>query len=457
MSLINQVLNDLEKRGASTNIGEATVRVVPLRRNHGALWLFVAAVSVPVLTATAWLKWGEELAFDMPSFSLATAPASVVAQPASRPEVTILASAEVAASAPGVNHKLDAIPQSATLVTKPLLILAPVISAVTPSPVTGAGLPQPVTITGSNYASDAIVVLRTPKGKVSKNLKIVKRDMSQIVVSANFRNNAGVWSVEVLNASGHSSEQLSSGQFSFTVLPVPAEASPQAQDKVALTVPKAAQSVVKPAPAATKSVLLPEGKVSKQQTHVTLQQQAESEFRNAYALMQQGQVTAAISGYEAALKLDAGHLAARQTLVRLLLDNKRNTDAERVLQEGLEFDAKQHGLAMLLARMQVGRNELAQALDTMQKSLPYAEKQADYQAFVAALLQRQNRHQEAIDYFQNAVKLNPQSGVWLMGLGISLRAEQRNDEARDVFKRALETRTLSAELQSFVKKQLQEL
>jgi len=72
-------------------------------------------------------------------------------------------------------------------------------------------------------------------------------------------------------------------------------------------------------------------------------------------------------------------------------------------------------------------------------------------------LQRQNKHKEAINYFQNAVQLSPQSGVWQMGLAISLRAEQRNAEARDAFTRALETRTLSAELQSFVAKQLKEL
>jgi MSHA biogenesis protein MshN len=205
-----------------------------------------------------------------------------------------------------------------------------------------------------------------------------------------------------------------------------------------------------------KNELLDEG-IHKQPTQMSAQQQAENEFHRAHELMRQGRNSEALVGFEAALKFDTSHEQARQTLVSLLLELKRNNDAERVLQEGVQNNPQQTVFALLLARMQVGRNELPQALQTMEKSLPYAAKQADYLAFMAALLQRQNRHAEAINYFQNALKLNPQSGVWLMGLGISLRAEQRNSEAREAYNRALEVHNLSDELQAFVTQQLKEL
>lgn len=281
----------------------------------------------------------------------------------------------------------------------------------------------------------------------------MKQNSAQIVISANFGTSAGLWSVEVVNSSGHTS-----GHFAFAVQAAPVVASAPTQDKPALAAIASMPVAAKPVPAEVPAAVLPPaGGVSKQPTQISLQQQAENEFRKAYALMQQGQTNAAISGYEAAIKLDAGHNVARQTLVRLLLENKRNAEAERLLQEGLQHDPKQSSMAMLLARMQVGRNELDNALDTMKKSLPYAEKQADYQAFVAALLQRKNRHKEAITHFEHALQLNAKSGVWLMGLGISLRAEQRTDDARNAFNRALETNSLGAELQSFVKQQLKEL
>lgn len=173
--------------------------------------------------------------------------------------------------------------------------------------------------------------------------------------------------------------------------------------------------------------------------------------------MQQGRVDDAIAGYEAALRLDAAHHAARQALVALLLEAKRNADAERLLQEGLKDRQDQIGFAMLLARLQVERGAIEQAISTLERSLPYAGNQADYQAFIAALLQRQGRHKEAVSHYQLALQLVPNNGVWLMGCGISLQGLQRNAEAKDAYKRALDTQTLSPELQKFVQQKLKEL
>lgn len=191
--------------------------------------------------------------------------------------------------------------------------------------------------------------------------------------------------------------------------------------------------------------------------HISPAQQADAEFRKAAALMQQGRVADAITGYEAALHLDAGHDAARQALVALLLEGKRVADAERILQEGLQNNPEHTGFAMLLARFQVERDALDQAVVTLERSLPYAEKQADYQAFFAALLQRQSRHKEAAAHYQVALQLAPNKGIWLMGYGISLQAMQRNDDARESFNRALDSKTLSPELQAFVQKKLKGL
>jgi MSHA biogenesis protein MshN len=200
-----------------------------------------------------------------------------------------------------------------------------------------------------------------------------------------------------------------------------------------------------------------EGGVDKKVKPLSLQQQADNQFRKANGLMQQGRSEEALAGYEAALQLDAGHDAARQALVVLLLQNKRNADAERALQDGLKHNIKHSGFAMLLARIQVDRDAAWSALLTLQKTLPYAESNADYQAFVAALLQRLNRHKEAVIHYQTAVQLSPNSGVWWMGLGISQQALQRNEEARAAFKRALESHTLNADLQSYVSQQLKAL
>ncbi|HEU0282675.1 MAG TPA: tetratricopeptide repeat protein, partial [Gallionella sp.] len=170
-----------------------------------------------------------------------------------------------------------------------------------------------------------------------------------------------------------------------------------------------------------------------------------------------GHIADAIAGYEAVLRLDAGHDAARQALVALLLESKRGADAGRVLQDGLKIKPEHTGFAMLLARLQVEHGAVEQAMATLEKSLPYADSQADYHAFFAALLQRQNRHKEAIVHYQIALQPAPDNGVWLMGYGISLQAVQRTDDARDAFRHALESKTLNMELQAFVQQKLNSL
>jgi MSHA biogenesis protein MshN len=227
--------------------------------------------------------------------------------------------------------------------------------------------------------------------------------------------------------------------------------NPQVTDK-----PAKAAAKIKPATSNAKAVVpTPEDALPMKQ--VSTAQQADAEFRKAAALMQQGRIADALTGYEAALRLDASHDAARQALVALLLEGKRGTEAERVLQERLNSKPDHTGFTMMLARLQVERGAVAEATATLEKALPYANSQADYQAFLAALLQRQNRNDEAIAHYQIALQLAPNNGIWLMGYGISLQAMQRNADAKVAFQRALDTQTLSPDLRAFVQQKLKGL
>lgn len=385
MSLINQVLSDLEKRGANARPDGTSIRVVPVQRNRPkAVWLMVAVLTLVFVVAGRW--WGS-----------------------SEPKTTVHTDVNFAPALAG--SKLPAFG----------------------TPLAGVSMVQ--------ASAKPVAVLQAESHPVAVAVQEVAQEDS--------RQKDGE------EAAG-SAMRLS---FELSTVPMPsnlrakpvAAATGQGSGKAA---PPAHTTESKVPVAAPVSNVVPAGRVDKQIKQVSVQQQADNEFRRASGLMQQGRVNEALAGYEAALQLDAGHDAARQAMVGLLLENKRNADAERVLQDGLKHNPKHSGFAMLLARLQVERNELALALETLQKALPYADQQPDYQAFVAALLQRQGRHKEAITHYQIALQLSPNSGVWLMGLGISLQAVQRNEEARDAFKRAIESRTLSAELQAFVKQQI---
>jgi MSHA biogenesis protein MshN len=182
----------------------------------------------------------------------------------------------------------------------------------------------------------------------------------------------------------------------------------------------------------------------------TAAERADSEFRKATGLLNQGRVAEAIDGFKSTLQQDARHAAARQALVGLLLENRRIDEAQQVLQEGLSLNPDRSAYAMLLARIQVERGDLQGAHDMLSKHAGSAAGDADYHAFDAALLERLGRHNEAVTSYQAALRLAPRAGLWWMGMGISLQAENRGAEALDAFRRAKSAGGLSPDLLAFV-------
>lgn len=367
MSLINQVLNDLEKRGANALADEPAIRAVsvPQERHSPLLPLLAGLAALAAAVAAGWW-WG---AHDRPA---APAPSLPRAQPQRAPPPLQAGSAVQPASAPQISVPASAVPSSAPVAAQLSFELNTI-----PLPSTARAKP----------AADADRPAHKPARRETDDRK-------------------------------------------------PAVAA---------------------APAVPASAVAQTNDAGRQLKQVSVKQQADNEFRKANGLLQQGRTPEAIAGYEAALRLNPDHDEARQALVAVLLDEKRNADAERVLQENLAQHPDRAGFAMMLARMQVERNALPQALETLQKTLPYAGDQPEYQAFIAAVQQRLGQHQDAVVHYQAALRSSPDSGVWLMGMGISLQALHRNQEARDAFKHAVESHTLNAQLQAFVLQRLKEL
>ncbi len=395
MSVINQVLNQLEQRGENTAPEQTMVRAVPHAKRKSALPLLI----VGLMLAIGIAGW-QRMQVRKPVLSLSKRP---VPNSAEGPKVVAVNTAQhqpvVAALVP-----VSAVPVAATATASAdKIVLAEALPPASRLSFELGSVPLPSTLhQGSEQAAS------TGSGQASR--EIINRSAAR----------AGALAQPVRESAKLQPTQIAPSSTSA---------------KVAVD---------------TSSGVLPMKRVSPAQ-------QADAEFGKAVVSMQQGRIADAVAGYEAALRLDAGHDAARQALVALLLESKRGADTEQVLQDGLKVKPEHTGFAMLLARLQVERGAVELAAATLEKSLSYADQQADYQAFFAALLQRLNRHKEAISHYQVALQLAPNNGVWLMGYGISLQAVQRNDDAKDAYRRALESKTLNPELGAFVQQKLKGL
>lgn len=398
MSLINQVLQDLETRGVSPSQADpiaSQIRVVPRRASIQPLWLFGAAL---VLAAAAFVSWA---ALRDQSSGSGITPAS--------PIPLAYSPAEVRA------------PAAAVEVAKP--------EAASPgSEIIG------------KEGQDEAGAMRLPAARLSHELSSAPAP-------------APAANPEPQETNPKPLSQPAKSAASAEISKPQGKPSPEAP-KLTAVAPSSAPS---PHTGAGDAAPQSEPSISKQIKQVTPRERAENEFRAAVSLMQQGRVAEALDGFAAALQFDETHDAARHAMTGLLLEQKRVSDAERLLQEGLKANPRQHRYAMTLARIQVEKGETQAALETLQKSFPYAENNADYQAFMAALWQRLSRHKDAVEHYQAAVRLSPQSGVWLMGLGISLQAEERLAEAQEAFKRAQGSNTLGPDLRVFVDERLKQI
>lgn len=212
----------------------------------------------------------------------------------------------------------------------------------------------------------------------------------------------------------------------------------------------AAPTAPQPSPAKTSAP----GSVDKTPVAKTVRERAEADYRRAVVLVNGARIQEATDLLLDVLHRDGGHVASRQLLVRLLIEQRRNDEAMAFLAEGLIAQPGQIAWAMTLARLQVDRGDLAAAARTLQSSQSFAAGNADYQGFSGHVQHRLGQPKEAIAYYQAAARIAPSDGRWWLGLGLALEADHRTADAREAFLRARASGSLNADLLAIVDQKL---
>lgn len=413
MSLINQMLQDLEKRRASAAERGAVpnqVRVLPsTEKTRLGAWIVMGGIALTALAGWQYWLTQQRVAMSSPSPPAQAQGAESVAAPG----VKYLA--EGPATLLALDLAVLPVPKAVLAARPPVAPLAgaaPSTAASAEAPVADPKLKPPL-------AMAAVIGTEAPAAPVASAARIVPPAGDAKAASA-----SGVSNVSNIAPVP-------------PVAPKPRSADAGGEPRVQL--------------AATGA------QIDKRMQTLTPAQMAENEYREAANFLGQGRLVEAQDSFRQALQHNPLHAGARQGLFGLLVDAKRTTEAEQLLKDGLKLNANQPGLAMALARLQLDRADANAAIETLQASAASAQNSPDYLAFFAGLLQRQSRHREAVEQYLAALRLAPNSGVWLMGLGISLQALGRNTDAQDAFRRARASNTLNPDLQAFVDQRLRQL
>lgn len=428
MSVINQMLLDLERRRASgdeRNRIPDHVRALPGENtgtNHRRVSVIIgAAVALAALLAVAGWLWFSPAAF------LQSAPAPVSPAPVANAPALAVATAPPAAAP-------EAPPQSAS---------APDAGSRPQAPSQAESLPQAESKPQTKPLPQAQAPAQPEAAHIAMRMSF---ELSKIPdQDAAPRSSSGV--------------SLKSVVARAPAVPATSAADTAPRTRPAVEPQRAAKPVVekaapdaKPAVSASTKAAAPasgNAGINKQVREGTPRQRADAEYARGVAALHQGHGSEARAAFEAALQIDPAHHVARQALTGALLEVREFGAAMNLLQEGLELAPAQPGFAMMLARLQVERGQLDAGVRTLARSAEFAEGNADYAAFFAGLLQRQQKHAEAVTQFQRALQLRPNAGVWLLGLGLSLEALGRSADALEAFRRAGSSGNLPPDLQTY--------
>jgi MSHA biogenesis protein MshN len=195
-------------------------------------------------------------------------------------------------------------------------------------------------------------------------------------------------------------------------------------------------------------------RMSKRTPQLTPAERADRLYREALQTLNARDMESARRGLENALALAPEHRDARKALGSLLIGTGSVAAGEAVIAEGIAQRPGDAELRMLLARSQVNRGAVEAAIAGLESGLPVAGGNPDYRAFLGALYQRVSQHDAAIGEYRAALSVNPSVPTWWAGLGISLEAAGRGPEAAESYRRALSLPGLTTGLEQYIRQRL---
>lgn len=182
----------------------------------------------------------------------------------------------------------------------------------------------------------------------------------------------------------------------------------------------------------------------------TPEQLADVSFRSGLAYIQKGNINEGMRELKNTLSHYQGHAKAREILAGLLIKSGQNSDAAALLKKGIELHPEHSQFAKLYSRVLLEEGKTQAALQVLETNRPLLIQDPEYYAILAAVYQQVGQYQFASAIYNQLVAIQPNSGIFWMGLGISLEADGNSGKAIQAYKRAKASGTLDQNLLQFI-------
>jgi tetratricopeptide (TPR) repeat protein len=200
------------------------------------------------------------------------------------------------------------------------------------------------------------------------------------------------------------------------------------------------------------------GTMKKTMLPPTLEETAKKQYQQAMELTINNQIPEAITKLEKLLATDPAYTPARERLTTLLLKIGKNSQAAKVLADGLARDPENSLFIKIKAQMLANEKKFDAALKLLHQHNPAMDRDPNYYGFMALLYQHTGQYMLAAKTYSQLVKLQPYNSIWWVGLGTALEAADANNAAIEAYKNALRSENdLSPEVQAYVENKINQL
>lgn len=150
-----------------------------------------------------------------------------------------------------------------------------------------------------------------------------------------------------------------------------------------------------------------------------------------------GDETNAINQLTTILKINPAYHHARVSLAALWIDKKNLNEAKQLINKGLTITPDYIPFIELKARILTTEGNTKQALATLQSVSANIEDYPDFYAMMAALYEHSNNNLLAANIYRKLLAQHPNNGNWWYGLGVALEKLGQIKSASEAYTRAL--------------------
>jgi len=174
------------------------------------------------------------------------------------------------------------------------------------------------------------------------------------------------------------------------------------------------------------------------------------QYESALSQAESGRYDLAISNLNTLLNMDPTYKDARVSLAALLIDRGDNARALAIIEKGLHLTPGYLPFVELKARLLSMEGKTSQAINLLQREAPPVRENPEYHAFLAALYEQSNNDTLASRLYNQLTALDPKNGNWWFGLGVSLDKLGQAKQAVLAYAKATSAGGLSPESSSFL-------